>query len=333
MSDSFPSWIARVRNDPLGAAGYNRLIERAKWVERLFLSEHLSTNVGGGIGEHNAAEVPREVGGVYVAAGPSYAFEDFRHARNVTRPVIGEFALELDPNVYTNAAAMTVQVQNTSENGSNVPCLTTFSITDTTEILFFQRLLTSSLGGGNVWAAEDESFVAAIHGEPLVVGAPGLTGLQKTRGTAISELSYDYNGQVQFDSDLRSKYLLDHDSTGKHINREVAQTWANIESDSGGGAVTVLDTSARNPLTATWLGIGEVRLTNTTPWVLGAQPFITTDYARSNGGAVSDIQVACCPKPTITTTTIDVFTYKYDVGTATWDRVDTDFYVVVYAGV
>lgn len=331
-ADSFPPWATRVRKDPLGAVGYNRLLERGRWAEAQFLAEHISTDVGSGAGEHNAAEVPREVGSVYVSAGPTYNLEGFRHATGVTRPAAGAFAVALDSNLYTSTNTMTAQLQNTSERGINKPCLSSFVITSTSEIIVCQQYLTSALGAGNAWATEDDSFVMAIHGAPLTVGLPGTLGIKKQRGDELSETSTDYNAQVQFDAALRAKFLLDHTAAGLHANREVAQSWANVGIKSGGGDVVLLSTGTRNPLSASYIGAGQIRVTNTTPWVLSAQPFVMTDYQRDNSGAESDIYVACCPRSSITTTTVDIYIYKYDTGAKTWARADTDFFIVVHAG-
>lgn len=334
--DSFPPWSDKVRNDPLGAAGYNTLIARQKWAEALFLAEHISTDVGGGAGEHNAAEVPREVGSVYVAGGPTYLKEGFRHATGVTRPALGTFAVALDTNVYTNSAQMTVQVQNTSERtlgAGGKPCISTFTITSTGEIQVCQKYLTTALGvAGNAWAAEDDSFVMAIHGAPLTVGLPGTTGILKQRGDELSDVSTDYNATVQFDADVRAKFLLDHTAAGLHSNREVAQCWANVKVRSGGAAFDIVETGTRNALTVSRPSIGIARLTNTTAWVLSAQPFVMVDYQRSNGGAASDVYCAVCPRSSITTNVVDVHLFQYTAGTNVWARADTDFYIAIHAG-
>ncbi len=332
-TDSFPPWVAKVRKDPLGAVGYSSLIDRAKWAERQFLAEHLATNVGGGAGEHNAAEVPREVGAIYVSGGgPVFDLEGFRHATGVANPATGTFEVALDSNVYPSVDAMTVQIQNTSENGINKPCLSSFTINSSSEIVVYQKKLFSALGAGNVWAAEDTTFSMAIHGAPIGVGVPGTPGIRKQRGDELSSTVTDINQQIQFDADLREKFLLDHNASGQHINCEVGQTWAHVEVDSGGGAYSIVATGTRNPLTVTRLSLGVVRLTNTTPWVLPAQPFVTTDYQRANGGAEEDTYNSPCPRSLVTTTTFDVFLYKYDFIANTWARADTDFFVVVHAG-
>lgn len=331
--DSFPPWLARVRKDPLGASSYNTLIARAKWAEALFLKEHTSEGVaGGGVSEHNAAEVPREVGSVYVAGGPTYNIEGFRHAISVTRPALGTFAVALDNSAYLDAARMTVQLQNTSERGINKPCISSFIIASTSEVDVCQKYLTSALGAANAWAAEDDSFVLAIHGGALAPGNPGTVGILKQRGDELSDVAADCNAQVQFDADLRAKFLLDHSTAGVHTCREVAKSWAHVYVEAGGGSYKVADTGTRNPLTVSRPGLGIVRLTNTTAWTLSAQPFVTTDFQRTNSGVEDDTYIACVPRSLITTTTVDVYLYKYDFGAMTWARADTDFYISIYAG-
>ena len=333
MVDSFPPWTAKIRKDPLGFAAYNQLLSRHRWAESMFMREHVSTDVGGGAGEHNAAEVPREVGSVELSAGPAYTTHNFRHATGATRSALGTCALALDSNLYTDSASMTVQVQNMSENGIGLPCLTAFSITSTAEIKFFHQILDVALGAGNVWAPEDADFCVAIHGAPLGVGLPGTLGDMKSRGSQLSELSTDYNQQVQFDADLRAKFLLDHSAAGLHVNREVARSHAHVQVHAGGAAFDLTSTGTRNPLTVSRVALGNARLPNATAWTLDAQPFVMLDYQRANGGAETDTYVCVTPRSLVTTTTVDVFIYKYDFAAMTWAAADTDFRIVVYAGV
>lgn len=332
MSDSFPTWVAKIRKDPLGSTGYNRLLARARWAETLFLREHLSTSIGSGAGEHNAAEVPREVGSIYVTGGPTYNKEGFRYATGVTRPNPGEFAVALNSNPYPSTGQMAVQIQNTSEAGINKPCLSTFVLGSSSLITVYQQKLTSALGAGNAWATDDDSFVMAIHGAPLGIGLAGTQGISKQRGDELSDTSTDYNQQIQFDADLRAKFLLEHSSAGVHTNREVAKSWAHVEVNSGGGSYRIVSTGSRNALTVSRPGAGIARVTNTSAWTLSAQPFVMADYQRANSGVESDTYVACVPRSLITTTTVDIYFYKYDFGAMTWARADTDFFIVVHAG-
>jgi len=131
---------------------------------------------------------------------------------------------------------------------------------------------------------------------------------------------------------VRAKFLLDHTAAGLHKNREVAQSWARVDVASGGGVYRIVESGSRNTLTVTRPSIGIARLTNTTPWVLSAQPFVMCDYQRSNGGAQGDVYVAVCPRSGTSTTTVDVHIFKFDTTALTWARADTDFYIVVHAG-
>ncbi len=337
--DSFPTWKARVRKDPLGNVGYNRLLDRFRWVESLFGREHMLSNAPGGsgfAGEHNAAEIPREVGSCYLTAGPTGNKEGFRYATSVLWSGTGLIQLGIDNTLYPSATQMALQVQNCSENGANKPCITSAKIASTSVIEFYSKKLTSALGAGNAWAAEDAPFCAAIHAPSLPGGTRAVEGLAKNRGDWLTDPSTDLNQQVQSDADLRAKFLADsvgatHTTAGVHVCREVARAWASISYSAG--AYRILDSSARNPCTtATTLGTGICRLTFTNAWALSAQPFVMTNYAVSNGGAIGDIYVNSTPRSLITTTTVDIYLYKYDPVALTWARGDTDFFFVIHGG-
>lgn len=337
MSDSLPFWRTRVRKDPLSAKDYYDLaLDRYRWVERQYSYEHVVVDGAsvGTAGQHNAPEIPREVGSIYTVAGPLYSIEDFRYATAATRLATGSLTLDLDPAPYSSTTDMAVQIQNCSENGINKPCLTSQIVVSTSSIAIFHRTLTSALGAGNTWAAEDANCAVAVHGPALAGGGWLLISKNKMRGLAITDETDDINASVQADADLRAMFLLEHDSAGNHTAREVAQAWASIGVRSGGGAFDILDTGTRNRCTAaTYVGAGICELTFQNAWVLSAQPFVSTDCQRLNGGAEADIYNSVTPRSFITTTTLRVYLYKYTAGSpGTWARADTDFFVAVHGG-
>ncbi len=332
--DSFPQWIARVRKDPLGPAGFNSLISGYRWVEQLFGTEHLLDT-----GEHNAAEVPREVGSVYITAGPTGNIEGFRYATGATRSALGTIQLALNAAKYNSTAEMALQVCSLSESWVNKPCVTSAIPISTSSVEFYSKVLTSALGGGNVWAAEDAAFAVAMHGTPLVQANKASVPGFHVRGETFSDLGAyllgtpkGWNPYVDADAGLRSSFVAEHSTAGVHINREVARTFADIY--YSGGAYRIRGTSTRNPcVTATTVGTGHCKLTFTNAWSLSAQPFMMVDYARSNSGAQGDIILGGCPRSTITTVDVEYWFYKYDAGAMTWARYDTDFFTVVHGGV
>lgn len=332
--DSFPAWIAKVRKDPLGFAGYNRLLNRFRWAEAMLGREHLlaAGATVGVAGECNAAEVPREVGSVYPSAGPTYSKEGFRYATAASRPALGTAGLTLNAGVYPDVTQMSVLVQNCSEIGISKPCITSHAILTTGSLEFYSRQMTAALGAAQTWAVEDAPFVVAIHGPPLPTGTIATTGTGKVKGNRLTEAATDWDALVQSDADLRVKMLYAHTAAGVHNVREVARTFAHVGVRSGGGVYDALSTSGRNAISVSRPGLGICRLTNTTAWTLSAQPFVMPDYQRLNGGAESDIYVACTPRSLITTTTVDVYLYKYDPATTFWARADTDFWVSIHAG-
>ncbi len=335
-TDTFPRWLTRVRKDPLGANGYSALLSRFAWAQSLLAKEHLlADGAVGTAGEHNAAEIPREVGSCYITAGPTGNAQGFRYATGATRSAGGTMQLAINSALYPFAEQIALQVQNCSEAGITKPAITSAKIISTSQIEFYSKSLTSGLGAGNAWAVDDANLCVAIHGPPLRTGLGGVQGIAKAKGDWLTEDAADWNAQVQADLDLRSKFLEDgiggsHSAAGDHLCREVAKTFADVY--YSGGAYRIRSTSSRNALAASTLGTGICRLTNTTPWTLSAQPFVMTNYAASNGGLVTDMYANSTPRSLITTTTIDIYLYKYDQVAKTWAHADTDFFLTVHAG-
>lgn len=332
--DSFPSLLTQVRKDLLGFAKYNRILNRFRWLEGVFSQEHLNLDGAsvGVKGECNAAEVPREVGSLEVTAGPAYTRHNFRYASAAATPAVGTCTLTLPAGVYNDVDQMGVQLQNCSETGINKPVMTTVEFVSKTSVKFHHSYLSSALGAGNTWAAEDANFCVALHGMPFPSGKQ-TAQLGKVKGNWLTEASNDWNNFVQSGADLWSKFQVSHSTAGVHTNREVARTWANVGVRAGGGVYDLLETSTRNALSVTRPGLGICRLTNSSAWTLDAQPFVMLDYQRLNGGAETDIYACATPRSLITTTTIDVYIYKYTPGSpGTWARADTDFFIAVHAG-
>ncbi len=342
MADSFPPWVAKIRKDPLGADSYNRLLDRQKWAQAMLNKAHGFIIPDEEAGAHNAAEIPRDIGRINLAAGPSYTTERFGHATGATRVGLGVCALALNSDLYPTTQAMAVSVQNMSETGLLFPCVSSYVITSTSEVVLTHKTMTDYLGvdhpgsfpgthDHHLWAAEDAHCAVAVHGPPFTTGG-SVSGRRKQRGAQLSDLSYDYNAEVQFDGDVRTRFLLEHDEDGDHTTRSVARTFVHASVSAGGGDYDLISTSARNPISISRTSEGIVVLTNTTAWDLSALPFVVPDFQRLNGGAQTDIYCVCTPRSTATTTTIGIYIYKYDPLTALWDRADTDFFCTVYAG-
>lgn len=338
--DSFPPWVTRVRKDPLGPVGFNQLTaERFRWVEKMFGQEHLleaGASVGTA-GEHNAAEIPREVGSVYYAAGPTYSAHDFRYATGVTRNGVGDVSLNLDSDPYPNIYQLALQVQNCSESAINKPTSTGYVVVSTSEVRFYSYVLTSGLGAGNAWAAEEADFCVALHAPPLPVGANSTLGTSKHRGDFLTDDAADWNATVLADATIRDNFGQGHDATGSHDVREVAKGWGRIGVRSGGGAFDILETGTLNPIAGvTRPGIGIAEITFTTAFTLSAQPFVELDYARNNGGTEEQVFAGGTPRSFIFTdggaVKLRVYTYEYDTGALTWARADCDFFIAVHGG-
>lgn len=337
--DYFPPWLARIRKDPFGPAGFARLlIDRPHWNELAFAQEHIlqnGTSVGTA-GEHNAPEIPREVGSIEAVVGPAYTAHNFRYATGASYSgTTGNLTLNLSSLPYSTIYDMALQVQSCSEAGINKPCLVQYILSSTSSIALYQQTLTSALGAGNTWAAENAHCCVAVHGPPIGNGgAFAMPGGKQSGETLTDEPSFDINAGIQFDANLRNSFLVEHTAAGLHSSREVAQAWASIGVRSGGGAFDILDTGTRNRCTGTSRpGVGICELTFLNPWVLDAQPFVSTDFQRLNGGTEIDVYNSVTPRSFITTTTIRVYMYKYTAGSpGSWARADTDFFVAIHAG-
>lgn len=304
----------------------NTLIDGYRWAENLFAHEHVL-----GTGEHNAAPVPREVGSVYITAGPTGNKEDFRYVTGATRSALGTIQLATNSAKYLSTGQMALQVTNMSETGITKPCLTTAAISSTSLIEFYSKNLSSALGAGNAWVAEDAHFCAAIHGDPLVQAAVAAVPVRYLKGEYFTDTANDWNSHVIADAGLRAAFLAGHSTAGVHTVREVARTWAQIY--YSGGGYRVRTQSPRNPVSAiTTVGTGHCRLAFTNAWTLSAQPLLMIDYARSNSGSLGDIIVGSCPRSLVSTTQVEYYFYKYDTGAKTWARYDTDFFTAIHAG-
>lgn len=342
MADSFPEWIARVRKDPLGSTGYNKLRDRFRWVETMFAQEHLLAATGassGTAGEHNAAEIPREVGGIHITAGPTAGADSFRYAPGAARTALGTVQLTLDPSPYPTINQMSLQLQNCSENGINAPCTTSALILSTSLIEFYSKKMTGALAtpANNTWAAEDANFHVAIHGPALPPGSPATIGTSKVKGNWLTQDALDWNAMAQSDADLRSKFLADginltHSAAGDHTTREVARTYVSAQLQAGGGAYRIQSTSARNPCTSiTYVGLGIAQCHFANTWSLPAQVFVIPGYATLNGGLSTDVFSQSTPRSLIGTNNLYIYFYQYDFTNLEWNRADTDFFLVLHA--
>lgn len=334
MSTSYPGWITKIRKDPLGANGYNRLLSSYHWLDSYFIQQHVNTeNSGWGptttTGEHNAPEIPRTAGQILWNHVSGYTAPGHRHVTSLSNPATGQADLVLPAIFGGDAAQMAVQVTNMSANGNNKPCLTQVDITSPTTISTYSLELSSALGAGNVWAAFDSSFALAIHGKAYG-RKTGATSLEKKRGDFVTNGALDYNAALAADVGLRNAFLQDHTTTGLHKNIEVANTWAHLMNNGGGVAGWTYESSARNPVASiNAISTGIIEVTFTNAWTLPVAPLVMMDVRRQTETTASKIHsTVCCPISDITTTKIKFYIYADSGG---WVRSDRDFWFVVHA--
>jgi len=177
-----PSWLARVRKDPLGYVSANILQQLQYFVEaQWFQSAHIiDSGFGTHYGEHNEPNVPRDVGDV-AFSGSTPTMEAAKYATVGSHPGTGELCCSFSGFTFPTLwdyPDISVQATSMSETGVNKPCIITANIVSGTDIRFYANVLGSALGSGNSWSVEDSPFAFAIHGTPRSPGAnllgPGL---------------------------------------------------------------------------------------------------------------------------------------------------------------
>lgn len=327
MADSFETWVARIRKDPLGPQGLNQLGSGYKWNEQNFNREHILLT-----GEHNAPEIPREVGSIdYSGGGGTIAKKDFRHATAVSNPATGQQRLTVPATAYPAGYIQTsMQVQNCSETGSSVPCIAHAIFTSGTQVDVYTQKLNNALGAGNTWAVENSPVSLALHGQPIPYGQSAAEMSMKVRGDFLTDESAQWNAHVAADAGLRKAFLVEHQTSGIHKNREYAISYGHVTWD--GATERVVGGGRNSPASVLRVSQGRYTVTLTSAVTLSMQVFLSVDYARTNGGTDSEIWVACTPYSAITTTTFGVWLYTFNTGTNQWARGDTDFFFVAHAG-
>lgn len=329
--DRFFQLSTTVRKDPLGPVRLNSLGLNAELLTQLLSSEHLITTTNGALGEHNAREIPRAAARVAYSAGYTLSgSEAYLSLAGGHNPAVGTLVLTVSANKLTTGR-VAVQAQNMSESGLTKPALTIANITSATTVTFYNSYLSSALGAGNTWAAEDAGFYTTLNSEPLSDGifATSLTAALRGQGLRASSI---WDALIQRTGDIHQTLDQFHTpSSGAHDDMRIAKAVGHIEF-SGGGYRVVSSTHNTGIGTITTVGTGICRVGLSPALTTPISPLVMVDYARNNSGAAGDTYVACTPVSTVSTTQVEVYLYKYDFSTDTWARADTDFWLVVHDG-
>lgn len=333
IPNQIPAWVNRVRQDPLGPVGANSLLALHGFAEKqVFAPRHLvGLDYGVHAGEHNQAEVPRDVGDVYYPAGAT--MEAAKYAA-VTHTATGEVKLTFSgftfPTLW-DSPSISVQATSMSENGINKPATIGTQIVGNNDIRFYTHYLSSALGGNATWSAEDAPFAFAIHGTPRSQRSPLVLPPAWQRGSGLRHP--EFNLMLQASADLWANFGAEHSqSTGLHATRRYPKGYVHL-GWNGVATYSKLENDPNNPATTiTRVGQGHVQVNFTTAWTLPLQPFFAVDYQRTAGLATNKAWVIVAPYSLQTTTRCELYIYSYDVAGNAWNRDDTDFWLSVYAG-
>lgn len=329
--DGFYSLPTRVRKDPLGPSTINGLESNAELLTKLLSAEHLLTNTNGAYGEHNAREIARASAQVAYSAGYTLGgSEAYLSLAGGHNPAVGTLILTVTSGKIP-VGKVAVQVQNMSESGLVKPALTIANITSATTITYYNSYLSSALGAGNTWTAEDANFHTAIYSEPQVDGAFSGSMSPTRRGLGLRASTF-WDPLIQRTGDLYFTFDQFHTpSSGAHDDMRIAKAVGHME--YSGGAYRVVSSSHNEGIgSITTVGTGICRVGLSPALTSPISPFVMVDFARNNGGSAGDVYVACTPISTVSTTQVEVYLYKYDFATDTWARGDTDFWLVVHDG-
>ena len=316
----------KARKSPLGYGYFNALALNELALDNLHEVEHLDS------GEHNAAEIARCLGRVRYNAG--YTLEGFNSYASLAggsgtyNPAVGTLILTLTTDLLTESQVV-LQVCSQSETGLTKPCLVTAYPTSTTTLEFHSSYLSSALGAGNTWAAEDASFTAAIHSAPLqdtsYVGPAIPAALQ--RGDPLTYVAHD--NQMVAAEYLRTRQLVAHAAGGTHNVREIAKAYGHV-TYSGGSYTADSGAVGLGTITRTSAGVLSVALSPslTTPVCV----LVSCDYPRTAGFSSATLipVVPCAPRSVCGGSSIGLYFYGYDDVANAWYVSDADFHIAVF---
>lgn len=330
------------RKDALNGTRYRQLRENTSAVQKLLRGEHIEAS-----GEHNTPMVARTMGSLLYSAG--YTLDGFNAdvslagGAGVYNPAVGKVLLTLAANRYDSDEG-SLMVQNGSPTGATKPCITSARFVSDTVVELYSLSLTSALNSANAWAAEDASVYVGVHSLALEVGAMAGTGrpLATEQGLRAATLDTNYSRLIQTGADLQVAFDLNH-TDGEHDCREVAKCWAHIQWDGSDYNVLEQDFSNNCEIqTITRSGAGQLLIELTGAQTAPLQVFVEPDYAREDGGIITDHVIGCVPEDLLSTSDFELFLYERSIdldfmsapatATQVWNRADSDFYVWIYGG-
>lgn len=306
----------KARNDPLGPGGLKLLKDNLAWLRRQSTVEHIA-----GTGEHNAWQVPRRLVNIS-GTSVSPATSDIS---SVTNPAVGRYVINLAANRFTTDIRPQINIAQV-EDVSVKPCVAGYVINSATQFEVFIKKLSSALGAGNAWAAEDAQFDIAIHSDPLNPGTFTADQLEHARGDTLEESTTDWNATVEAHAAMYSMLTAAHTTAGAHNVLEVAKYYAHVNYRPPGGAASYETQSASSGVAVNRTGTGVCEVTYTA-LTSPSMAFVSPDYQRIySGGTAADLFVMNAVRNSTTKHT--VYIYQYSGGN--WSAADADFFIAIH---
>ena len=324
--------------DPWGPQRFNTWRSNLHWLRTGFEQQHLAST-----GEHNALEVPRVCRRITWTSGTStYALADSStDITAVTRVAAGHIRLTLAASRFTTD--MRVQVNVAGSGVESKPWLYRVEVTSATQLEVYLHRLSSALGAGNTWAANDTDFDIAIHSAPLTptawasppVGtAAFVQGI--ARGQTLAAPGYGaapqpFNEALFHLANARKQFLVEHNTDGSHNTRQVARHFVQGRFRSA-GTYDIIDQLGVNTFTLSEAAAGQVTVTLSAALTTAVGAFVCPDWTRQDNTVGSSGDVTIIHAKTDSTTQLTLWMYRYDRVGDTWARARADFWLVVHPG-
>lgn len=327
------------RRSPLGPGRLNQMLTNLAWLREGFGKQHLPST-----GEHNAMEVSRVTRKIAFSAG-SYSLADASSdITAVTRVAAGHIRLTLAAGRFT-ADDIRPQINVNGTGAESKPWIARFEVTSATQVEVYLLKLSSALGAGNTWAADDESFDVALHSQPLAAtqwaacpfGSGRRFPVGWARGQTVGAPGYysgsaqDWNESVWGQANWRKQFLVEHDSTGDHATRQVAKHFVQGRFRVAGTYDKIQQLSSTT-ITLSEAGVGQVTVTFSAALTAGISCFVAPDWTRQDESAGSSGDMTIIHAVVNSTTQTTLWMYRYDRLTDTWDRNRADFWAVWHGG-
>lgn len=330
---------ATARRSPLGPGRLNTWLTNLAWLREGFAKQHLAST-----GEHNTMEVSRVTRRIAFSAGVYSLADASTDITAVTRVAAGHIRLTLAAGRFT-AGDIRPQINVNGPGAETKPWLPRFEVTSATQVEVYLLKLSSALGAGNAWVADDESFDIALHSQPLTATqwatcpfGPGRRfPATWTRGQTVGAPGYysgsaqDFNETLWGQANWRAQFTAEHDTDGNHATRQVARHFVQGRYKSAGIYDKIQQLSAFT-ISLSEIATGQVQVTFSSALTAGISCFVAPDWTRQDAGVGSSGNLTVIHAVVDSTTQTTLWMYRYDRTTDTWARARADFWAVWHGG-